>query len=82
MRGRLSGMGEPALRPYILPSLGRGGGEVSGLPGIQLPVKNAKQNNLVEILTETCIKFQYIKEEILKIVHIPIQEHISSNLVL
>ena len=25
---------------------------MSGLPGIQLPVKNAKQNNLVEILTE------------------------------
>ena len=70
-------MGEPALRPYVLPSLGRGGREVSGLPGIQLPMKNAKQDKLVEILTEICIKFQYIKEEILKIIHIPIQEHRS-----
>lgn len=70
-------MGEPALRPYILPSLGRGGREVSGLPGIQFPMKNVKQSNLVEILTEICVKFQYIKEEILKIIHIPVQEHIS-----
>ena len=69
-------MGKPVPRPYLLPSLGRGGREVSDLPGIQLPVKNAKQNNLVEILAEICIKFQYIKEEIFKIIHIPIQEHI------
>ena len=53
----------------LLPPPQPGGGrEMSSLPGIELPIKNTKQNKLVEILSKICIKFHYTKGEILKII--------------